>query len=142
MRENVNRRLQSCLSPSRSFPLLESLFTDWPMKSQMRLANYTKVSFVKTGLLIIFLSAATFIWGIPENKCELWGYIRSNINVRKTPASRTMNLQWRKFLRVHLTRFRLVQRQSAADTAHTSALSWHSPFKDSLSRIKAGERFI
>ena len=28
--------------------------------------------------LIIFLSAATFIWGIPENKHELWGYIKSN----------------------------------------------------------------
>ena len=46
MRENVNRRLQSCLSPSRPFPLLESLFADWPMKSQMRLTNQTKVSFV------------------------------------------------------------------------------------------------
>ena len=77
----------------------------------------------RTGLLILFLSAATFIWGIPENKYELWGYIKSNINVRKTPASRTMNLKICKFPRVHLTRFRLVQRQSATVTAHTWALS-------------------
>ena len=52
----------------------------------------------RTGLLILFLSAATFIWGIPENKYELWGYIKSNINVRKTPASRTMNLKYVNFL--------------------------------------------
>ena len=47
MRDNIKRRLQSCLSPSRSFPLLESLLADWPMKSQMRLTNQTKVSFVR-----------------------------------------------------------------------------------------------
>jgi len=83
----------------------------------------------RTGLLILFLSAATFVWGIPENKYELWGYIKSNKSVRKTPASRSMNLELCKFPRVHLTRFRLVQRQSATVTAHTCALSWHSPFK-------------
>ena len=55
-------------------------------------------------------------------------YIKSNINVRKTPTSRTMNLKLCKFPRVQLTRFRLVQRQSATVTAHTCALSWHSPF--------------
>ena len=54
-------------------------------------------------------------------------YIKSNINVRKTPTSRTMNLKLCKFPRV-LTRFRLVQRQSATVTAHTCAQSWHSPF--------------
>ena len=42
MRENVNRRLQT----SRSFPLLESILADWPIKSQMRLTNQTKASFV------------------------------------------------------------------------------------------------
>ena len=31
----------------------------------------------RTGLLILFLSAATYILGIPENKYELWGYIKS-----------------------------------------------------------------
>ena len=36
-----------------------------------------------------------------------------------------MNLE---FPRMHLTHFRLVQRQSATVTAHTCALSWHSPF--------------
>ena len=82
----------------------------------------------RTGLVILFLSAATFIWGIPENKYELWGYIKSNKNVRKTPASRTMNLELCKFPRMHLTHFRLVQRQSATVTAHACALSWHSPF--------------
>ena len=59
MRENVNRRLQSCLSPSRSFPLLESLFTDWPMKSQMRLTNQTKVSFVLIACFIAVLLQGT-----------------------------------------------------------------------------------
>ena len=83
----------------------------------------------RTGLLILFLSVATFIWGIPKNKYELWGYIKWNKNVRKTPASRTMNLELCKFPRMHLTHFRLVQRQSATVTAHTCALSWHSPFK-------------
>ena len=34
-----------------------------------------------------------------------------------------MNLQLCKFPRAHLTRFRLVQRQSATVTAHTCALS-------------------
>ena len=58
----------------------------------------------RTGLLILFLSSATFIWGIPENKYELWGYIKSNINVRKTPASRTMNrkLCWNFLARILL----------------------------------------
>ena len=46
MRENVSRRLQSCISPSCSFPLLKSLLADWPMRTQMRLTNQTKVSFV------------------------------------------------------------------------------------------------
>ena len=83
----------------------------------------------RTGLLILFLSAATFIWGIPENKYELWGYIKSNKNVGKTPASWTMNLELCKFPRMYLTHFRLAQRQSATVTAHTCTLSWHSPFK-------------
>ena len=43
-------------------------------------------------------------------------------------ASRTMNLELCKFPRVHLTRFRLAQRQSATVTAHTCALSWQSLF--------------
>ena len=30
----------------------------------------------RTGLLILFLSAATYILGIPENKYELWGFIK------------------------------------------------------------------
>ena len=51
------------------------------------------------------------------------------INVRNTPTSRTMNLKLCKFPRVLLTRFPLVQRQSATVTAHTRAQSWHSPFK-------------
>ena len=34
----------------------------------------------RTGLLILFLSAATYIWGIPENKYELLGYIKWNKN--------------------------------------------------------------
>ena len=54
---------------------------------------------------------------------------KSNINVRETPTSRTMNLKLCKFPRVQLTRFRLVQRQSATVTAHTCAQSRHSPFK-------------
>ena len=33
---------------------------------------------------------------MPENKFELWGYIKSN--VRKTPTSRTMNLDYVNFL--------------------------------------------
>ena len=45
-------------------------------------------------------------------------YIKSNIDVRKTPTSRTMNLKLCKFPRVQLARFRLVQRQSA--TCHSS----------------------
>ena len=56
-------------------------------------------------------------------------YIKSNINVWKTPTSRTMNLKLLKFPLVQLTRFRLVQRQSATVTPHTCAQSWHSPFK-------------
>ena len=34
----------------------------------------------RAGLLILFLSSATYIWGIPQNKYELWGYIKSNKN--------------------------------------------------------------
>ena len=45
----------------------------------------------RTGLLISFLLAATYIWEIPENKYELWWYIKCNKNVRKSPASRTTN---------------------------------------------------
>ena len=83
----------------------------------------------RTGLLILFLSAATFIWGIPENKYELWGYKKSNKNVRKIPASRTMNLELCKFVRVHLTHFRLVQRQSATVTAHMRTIVTQSLLK-------------
>ena len=44
--------------------------------------GYVKIRVVKclfqsrTGLFILFLSAATYIWGIPENKYEWWGYIK------------------------------------------------------------------
>ena len=55
-------------------------------------------------------------------------YIKSNINVRKTPTLRTMNLKLCKFLRMQLTSFRLVQRQWPTVTAHICAQSWHSPF--------------
>ena len=44
--------LQSCLSPSRPFSLLESLSTDSPMKSQMRLTNQIIVSFVACELIL------------------------------------------------------------------------------------------
>ena len=43
-------------------------------------------------------------------------------------TSRTMNLKLCKFPRMHLARFRLVQRQSATATTHTCALSWQRPF--------------
>ena len=57
------------------------------------------------------------------------------INVRNTPTSRTMNLKLCKFPRVLLTRFPLVQRQSATVTAHTRAQSWHSPFKTKFNSL-------
>ena len=68
MRENVNRRLQSCLSPSRSFPFLESLLADWPMKSQMRLTNQKKVSFV----MLHKFSASTHLSNLDQSKHKNW----------------------------------------------------------------------
>ena len=62
----------------------------------------------RTGLLFLFLSAETYIGGIPENKYELWGYIKSNKHVWKSPASRTMNFELCQFPCMHLTCFRLV----------------------------------
>ena len=49
----------------------------------------------RTGLLILFLLAATYIWGIQENKYELWWYLKCNKNVRKSPTSRTTNFELR-----------------------------------------------
>ena len=63
-------------------------------------------------------------------------YIKSNINVRKTPTSRTTNLKLCKFPHVQLTRFRLVQRQSATVTGHTCAQSWHSPFNPCCFKLR------
>ena len=67
IRENVNRRLQSCLSPSRPFPLLESLFTHWPMKSQMRLTNQTKVSLVVSNMNTEERCKITFLYSTRKN---------------------------------------------------------------------------
>ena len=93
----------------------------------------------RTGLLILFLSAAKYIWGIPENKFELWGYIK---RTKTTPASRTMSLELCKFPCVHLTRFRLVKKQAATVKAHTCALSLHGPFNGGFLRYEFGGAYI
>ena len=49
-----------------------------------------------------------------------------------------MNLELCKFPCVHLTRFRLVQKQSATVKAHTCALSLHGPFNGGFLRYEFG----
>ena len=61
----------------------------------------------RTGLFL-FLSAAAYIGGIPENKYELWGSIKSNKHIRNSPTSRTMNFEFCKFPCMRLSCFRLV----------------------------------
>ena len=41
---------------------------------------------------------------------------------------------------MHLTRFRLVEKQSATVRTHTCALSWTSPFKNTTMKLSANER--
>ena len=61
----------------------------------------------RTGLFL-FLSAAAYIGGRPENKYELWGSIKSNKHIRNSPTSRTMNFEFCTFPCIHLSCFRLV----------------------------------
>ena len=53
-----------------------------------------------------------------------------------------MSLELCKFLCVHLTRFRLVKKQSATVKAHTCALSLHGPFNGGFLRYEFGGLYL
>ena len=52
----------------------------------------------RTGLLISFLLAATYIWEIPENKYELWWYIKCNKTSGSLPPREQRILNYVNFL--------------------------------------------